>query len=661
MEKSTVKNSLKPRNAWDWIAFGLCVSAFFIWGALLTQKYYFLGYYDWDLALYAQAMWSLCRGEFYSSLFDINFLANHAEYISFFIAPIYAIFKHPLTLVFLKVLSYSLGAYVFFHISRSVLSPRLSLAFMLLYLIFPANIYAMLYEFHIESVNIAFLFLLFYFFERKSLAPFYITAFFTALIKENMSPILVAFGLYAIFSTKDKFRWGIIPIIFGSLVFYVSMFIITPALRQMASFGPGVLPENGYLYLYSYLGSTPLEIVKNVFFHPEKIFSVLFEPSRLKYLNEFLKPLAYTPLFSPHILFLVSPVILQHLLSPVGQYQTIFFHYAATLTPFFFLAALVTLGNIKNRFRTAAFYLVFISVLLGSLVNLHSHVDTIHGKISMFESPTPRTAVAWDMINQIPPDAGVIATLNYLSPLSQRQFLYSDLFIAMGYRAFSGKAAVVEPEVGYALLNLADPWIADKIKYEKDAASVLRMKNFLSSGWKIEDIYEDIVLLKRSPADDFRLIERSLEPFPISPSSPPVFIDRKFRLLAFEPGNAPPIGKREVLPLVFHWKAETPIPGTYGLQLDFVKKGKRIVTKKKFIGYTFFPTFVWQPKEYVKETYYLSIAHLPPGQYDVQAYFVEVTGSSFRKIECAAIEPSGLCSQGAVTIGQINIPWASTQ
>lgn len=650
MKISNAPISLKPRHIWDWIAFGICLSAFFLWGILLTQKYYFLGYYDWDLALYAQAMWNLCRGEFYSSLFDINFLANHAEYISFFLAPVYAVFNHPLTLVYMKIFSYSLGAYILFHIAKPVLSEQLSLVFMLLYLIFPANIYAVLYEFHIESVNIAFLFLLFYFFERKALVPFYITAFFTALIKENMSPIVVTFGIYALFSRRDKLRWGVVPIIFGALMFYLAMVVITPFLRQ------DIGSANGYLYLYSYLGNTPLEIIKNSFSHPEKIFAVLFEAERTGYINEFLRPFAYAPILNPHILFLISPVILQHMLSPAHQYHVIFYHYAATLAPFFFLATLVTLKTIKDKVSTVVFDSVFLVVLFCSILNFSIYIGDIRQRVTMFENPRSRTAVEWDMIKQVPPEAGVITTLGYLAPLAQRKSLYSFLSVADGYRSFSGKKPILEPSINYALINLSDPWISDKVRFTKDTAGILRMRDFLSSGWKVQDIVEDIVLLKRNPIDDFRLVERSFEPFESYNPSSSVLIDKKFRLLAFEPGHAPSAGKQTVLPIVFHWKAESPIPSGYGIQLIFMKDGKEVSVRKRFIGYTFCSTLVWQAEEYVKETYYLSMVNLPPGEYEIRAYFVELAGGSFYKINCSALESSHPCSQGVVPIGQLTIP-----
>ena len=73
----------QPRDLWDMLAGAICILTFFFWLGLLAWKYYSFGYYDWDLAMYAQVMGNLKHGSLYSSLMGMNFLGNHAEYISF--------------------------------------------------------------------------------------------------------------------------------------------------------------------------------------------------------------------------------------------------------------------------------------------------------------------------------------------------------------------------------------------------------------------------------------------------------------------------------------------------------------------------------------------------------------------------------------------------
>ena len=135
----------------DIIAFSLCIFALIIWMSVLLHKYSNLCYFDWDLALYAHSMWNLMHGNLHNSLLGMHFWGNHSHFIAIFILPIYTLFTTPLTLVFLQVLSYLGGAYIYYLIIRDLLGKRVSLIFMCLYIIYPVNLYAMLYEFHFYS------------------------------------------------------------------------------------------------------------------------------------------------------------------------------------------------------------------------------------------------------------------------------------------------------------------------------------------------------------------------------------------------------------------------------------------------------------------------------------------------------------------------------
>jgi len=138
----------------DAVALGVCVLAYFFWADLLTNKFYSLGYYDWDFDLAAQTMWNLCHGSTRVSLYGTNFLANHSEYFAFLLVPVYSFFQHPLTLIHLNLLSFFGGAFVFYRIAQKNIGSWMAICFMTLFIIHPANIFMLLYEFHFESLAI---------------------------------------------------------------------------------------------------------------------------------------------------------------------------------------------------------------------------------------------------------------------------------------------------------------------------------------------------------------------------------------------------------------------------------------------------------------------------------------------------------------------------
>ncbi len=614
------KKTLLPgiRSVYDWTASGICLFAFLFWVILLTYKYYYFGYYDWDLAMYAQAMWGLLHGSLTPSIFGINFLANHAEYITFTLVPIYFLFSHPLTLIYLKLFSFISGAYIFFMIGRKSIEPLGALILMILYLLFPANIFAVLYEFHFESLNIGLLFLLFYFFQSQKFIPFCITMFFVSMIKENMPPIIVAFGIYAFFSRREnKILWSLVPILWGIGIFYVSMFLITPALRVHLN------SVNYYLGMYEGIGRTPAEIAKTFLFHPFTILSIILQPHNLAYLKELFGPLLFIPLFSPHILFLISPIFLQHLLSSGFQEQTIYYHYAATIVPFIFLATLQSLRFIRTKIKPLFYYIIFSLMVLSCAVNLGFYKKDIALRISRFEDRLD--PIRWQMVKEIPPDKGVIATLSFLAELSQRKHVYSFLNILKNADGFSGQSFNLPASVSYALIDWDDGWIKSTIFLNPVANPqqiLKRIQDFLSAGWVIKDAVDSIVLLQKGKDNQLKLIERARVPFLKSMTkSRPIIIDDAFSFLKYEI-NQNRFDRSHVLPLTFYWQSQHTLHQNYLMTILLRRDNKTVFLHTRWIGYTIVPTSIWEKGDYIKEHYWLLLpAGLAAGEYSIELNF----------------------------------------
>ena len=605
-------------NLMDKVAFGLCTLVFLFWVGLLTFKYYSFGYYDWDLAMYAQVMWNLKHSSLYSSLMGMNFLGNHAEYVAFLLLPIYLIFSHPLTLVVLKILSHTVGAFVLYLWAKRNIPATGALTIMILFLSFPANIFALLYEFHFESLNVGLLFLLFYFFQTQKFLPFCFTMIVTSLIKENMPPVIAAFGIYALFSKrKNKFLWILVPILWGIFFFGTTICWITPLVRT----SDGLNSANQYVGLYSSLGSSPLEIIKTFLCHPLKIIAVILEPYNIHYLTELFRPLLFLPFLSPHILFLALPIFLQHLLSSAPTNHTIFYHYAATLTPFIFLAAVQSLKFIYTKFNPFFYYVLLSMLVLTCVLNLRLSRENIVQRIACFEN---RLALPqWQMVQEIPKDAGVIASLSFLAELSQRETVYSFLNVVRNSSGLSGQPFHLPQSVSYALIDFEDPWIQNEALSSKNPEEfLLRIQNFFNNQWAVKDAIGDIVLFQRGIGEKTAsLVERSTNPF-LSPrtDSNNILIDNKFVFLRCEINNHH-LKRKGILPLTFYWKAQEDIHENYFLTITLKQKEYTIFRQTRRIGYTIFPTITWLKGNYVKEDYWLLLPKLPAGEYFLEINF----------------------------------------
>ncbi|HOW36312.1 MAG TPA: DUF2079 domain-containing protein [Candidatus Omnitrophota bacterium] len=476
-----VKKTLKPP---DIIALGLCLSAIILWTKILVDKYLRFGYYDWDLAFFSQATWNLLHGSQYSSLFGLNFFSNHANFIAYLILPVYALSPHPMTLVFLKVLSCVGGAFILYKIAKETLGWTPAVLLMFLYLIYPANIFTVIYEFDFETLSPVFLFLMFYFFKKERFIPFLITALLTIIIKENMPLIVAAFGVYALFSRKkNKLLWGVLPLALGLISFYVLITLVIPSFSS----------DGNYIYLgqYQSFGHSPFEIIKAVLSHPLQTLKVLFEPAKLRLLRELFSPLFFLPLLSPHVTALSFPIIFQHLLSPAHQGHSIYYQYTSSITPFIFLAAATFLAIARHRLRPFTFYaligLMFIFNILNTLSYAKPIVERLYPHIDRLDT------ARWQMVRMIPKDASVIATFDFLAELSTRKSLYAfHKIYSDNYRQF-----ILPDEVTYALIDPDDPWLQQELCADYTKVNNRIREFLLSSDWIIKASAGKIMLLKR--------------------------------------------------------------------------------------------------------------------------------------------------------------------
>src|SRR5207245_2039924 len=78
-------------------------------------------YTDFDLAIFVQATNSLLHGSFYSSIAGLNLLGAHSALGLALIAPLFAIVRHPATLLVVQSVALGLGALPVHRLARRVL------------------------------------------------------------------------------------------------------------------------------------------------------------------------------------------------------------------------------------------------------------------------------------------------------------------------------------------------------------------------------------------------------------------------------------------------------------------------------------------------------------------------------------------------------------
>jgi len=495
----TKKSSVKFSS--DQWAFAICLLGFFFWSCLLTIKFDLFGFFDWDLALYAQAMQSLCHGTTYTSLFQTSFLADHSHYIAFLLVPIYALFPHPLTLIYLELFSFFAGAFIFYKIAVKAAGWMSAFVLMIIYIFHPANVFMLFYEFHFESLATGFIFLMFYFWNERKWKPFIITAMITMLIKENMALIVAMFGVYGILFGnvpipdtrrywESKWRWGGVIFGLGVICFLVNVFILIPYFRRDL-----MHTSNIYWSLYSHFGSGSQGVFHNLFFHPIAVIREVNTVHNWKYLIDCTGPFLFLSLFGPR--FLIGlPILAQNLLSNASSMHTIYYHYAAILIPFAAMGAVDALSLIKTHVRKGV-YAVFIALIILSTGFFVRHYSGAW-QIRIDSWADPLVPVRQYMIEQIPKGTSVVTGFSFLSHLTDHQELYAFYNVWRDVNYYTGQQPFKLPDnIQYALIDFNDQWLLDDLSLHPDFTRSRVKDFFIKYKWVVKRRYGNIVLYER--------------------------------------------------------------------------------------------------------------------------------------------------------------------
>jgi len=335
------------RSRVNLLALSFCGMSGILWMLLAAKRYYYYIFdTGWHSALFAQNLWGILHGDFAPTVLGANFLTDHCSFIAFLIAPLYALFPDPVFLQYLKITAFFSGAYIFFLILNKRLHPLIALLAMIAFSIAPANVSMLSHVFAYEPFCIPLFFLIFKALDDDNYFVYITGCILLLLIKEQMPLIVLMFGVFAFFFKKnDKIKWALIPVILGIAVFIFDVFVLTPYVRK------GLEMQQSFFWSrYAPLGKTPLHILRMLTLHPSLIFLKSFSSQNSGWYTGLFGWWGWLALLSPHVLFVALPLFLKSLLSfNVWENNDIHAYYAATFTPFIFLAVWNSLTYLKQK------------------------------------------------------------------------------------------------------------------------------------------------------------------------------------------------------------------------------------------------------------------------------------------------------------------------
>lgn len=612
----------------DIIAFLLIALYLFFFGLISILKYNSFSYNDFDLAVHAQTLYNILHGSIESSILGVPFLGNHLNFILFLIAPIYAIFKNPITLLLLQTMALGCSGYPIYLIAKEELPKAFSLVLLFSYLFYPCIGYINLYEFHPTVFATFFISAALYFMYKNRFKQFIIFVILALLCQENIPLVIGPLGVY-LFIIKKPSKWWFSALVISGLWFWVGAYKLIPY------FGKGAIK---FIGIYGYLGNSIGEVFINSLTHPIKILTIAFSKNNLIYLTQIFGPVAFLPVLSPISFLPAIPTLFQHLLSLRTTEQTIYYHYTAEIIPFVFFASLFALKRVlsfKGGYKKSNFLVCgLLAVTIGANWILGPHINQILN-LGRIYNKTDLVYIKQAFLEMVPKDSETVATFEFLPKLSNRKKLYSLHHAVMGTYTLSNLPYELPKTTEYAIVDFWD-WLTFRGSFYVEGSGANLRRLFADNEFGVVNMLDTIVLFKKGFDSGYYL-------YKILPNEPPLAdklsagVNGEIELIGYEADKIQI--KKGVISFKFYWRCLKTTQKTYGAFLDvFDERGSLRKQASRFICYRAYPTNEWKQGEVIEELYRLILPiDLPSTYFRIKMGIFDFYTGEIQKVDSAII------------------------
>ena len=256
----------KPRQWLPLLILALLVLfAFAEMSALGIAKYQGFNSKYFDLGAMSQAIWSATKGLpliFTGQGITISRLARNVELFYFGLAPIYAIFPSPQTLLLIQAALYALGGVPLFRLARRRLRHSwLAVAMTAIYLFYPVAQTAVLAEFHADPLAASFLMFAIEAADRRAWRIYAVWLLLALSCKFYVAAPVAALGLLLWLQGERRAGIGTLltAVLWGSIAFLAVRAYFAPPAAEVAQAVNVQASTIGYLssrFQIDYIGQT---------------------------------------------------------------------------------------------------------------------------------------------------------------------------------------------------------------------------------------------------------------------------------------------------------------------------------------------------------------------------------------------------------------------
>ena len=477
----------------------LLAAAYAVYFSFYTVgKHLALHTFAFDLGWQNQVFYTLLETGYprVTGFITIDHLSNHFQPLYYLLAPVYALYRDPITLLVMQsVLLASSSVPIYLVARRKTGNAWIALALAAGFLLHPALHGMNSFDFHGLVLLVPIFCFLIYFLECRRMTLFWIFLALALITREDTAVTVSGVGLYAYFALKRR-RLGVLVLVVCAGYFFLVCRIMSAlgGFPNLENYWALILPEQqGFRGVLTTLFTNPLFVFRHIFFNVDK----------LRYLISMLLPLLFLPLLAGRSAVLVLPGLAILMLSGRDPHYMLGFQYSAHILPQLYFLAIAGIGNLRrhlDRRRThrllgkigsRAAPVLAVGLLFAGLLMNYELGLVLSKRFPGFVQPTERERRVYTLFSQIPSSASV-ATLSRLYPqLSGRREIY------LLHRMFSDAEYVLaDLEAPQPATDLTELWLW---RHTMSPASV---KNLIvpllwQKRYGVLDYQDGFVLLKR--------------------------------------------------------------------------------------------------------------------------------------------------------------------
>jgi len=335
------------------LVWGLTIAFLLLYLGLSLSSYLTLHLGLFDFGVYDAKIWHISAAPGLWGKAKIA-CTGHFQPILLFYSFFYNVGCSPAILLVLQGVAVLSGVIPLYLLCKKwALNPLITSGIALLYLLYPPVAFNSILDFHPDHFYIPLLLWAFFFAEEEKYAYVLPLLLLACAIKEPYILGVAFFGVYLIWKHKKYILGGAIAF-FSIGLFYVVVFHLIPK-TSFSEPGRTILQDP----TFSYLGSSPSHIIRNLLFYPLSMLKEIFAPPKLRFPFFVLYPFFFLPILRPKEFLPAVPFLLIPLLSANLHHQNVASQYTAGIIPPVFMALIAILARVKRTFgRGASFSLL---------------------------------------------------------------------------------------------------------------------------------------------------------------------------------------------------------------------------------------------------------------------------------------------------------------